>query len=125
LTRHNRTEHDILVQRACNTLIQSSYIGLKADLPNYDQPDRIFWTRNNEGHVPDITASKGGVLCLFEAETPDTIDIEHTESQLILFDAYARQNKGRAYLVVPKSSEGQAKNCIVRLKLNHTFAWAI
>lgn len=120
------TGHDALVTRACNNLIANHYTGLKADVDPYERPDRIYWESNGDGHIPDTTATaKDGVFCIFEIETPDTIDIEHTEKQLVLFNAYAHEHKGRAYLVVPNSAGAQAKACIARLNLDYTSVWAI
>jgi hypothetical protein len=51
--RKDQNTHDDLVRAAVAFLKQNSYSDIKADLPNYAQPDKIEWTAT---HVEQLTA---------------------------------------------------------------------
>jgi hypothetical protein len=123
--RNDQLAHDSLVLTAYRALAGDGFTNLRADVGGYTPPERIIWCSTNEGHIPDISATKGGVPYLFEVETPDTINTEHTASQLKLFDAHMANNNGQAWMIVPSIAEKQAKNLIGALGLKKTGVWAI
>lgn len=123
--RKDQLAHDSLVLSACRALAGDGFTNLRADVQGYTQPVRVIWRATSEGHIPDISAAKGGVPYLFEIETPDTINTEHTASQLKLFDAHMANNNGQAWVVVPVIAEKEAKSLIGTLGLKKTGVWAM
>jgi hypothetical protein len=119
-TRKNEGAHEALVQWLVTQLHAKGYSNIKADLPGWAQPPKITWTSTGEGHIPDASAHAGGRECIFEVETEDTISIEHTKSQLTLFDAYAKQHSAALVVVVPNGSEGDAQRQLATWGLNAT-----
>lgn len=107
--RRDETKHDSLILYAVKKLKQAGARNICADLPHYPQPNRIYWEQTGEGHIPDASARLGTYQYLVEAETEDTISIEHTRSQWTLFSANAKQHGKIFVVVVPSGSEDEAR----------------
>ena len=97
LKRSSQSDHDYMVEAAANFLGENGYAAIKADIAGFDSPDKITWERTGKGHIPDITAD-GDSVHLFEVETDDSIDSQHTKDQWTLFAAYARQKNATFFL---------------------------
>ena len=111
------TEHDRLLAGLIDALRLIGATNIRADLNNLHRPAKIVWTRTQEGHIPDASATINGKKVIFEVETCDTLFTDHTESQLKLFGAYSRQKKVPCFIVVPANCEIQAGLQIDKLKV--------
>jgi hypothetical protein len=82
------------------------YTGMRADLKGYSEPQLIWWTgREQDAYRPDLTCLKNDAKrtqIILEAETCETIGIEHTRQQWRLFSARAKAIGGEFHVVVPK-----------------------
>ena len=103
--RRSQLEHDEMVQTVAEHLESERFTEVKADLPDYDRPDKIVWKNTGSGHIPDVTAD--GLLV--EVETADSIDDAHTEDQWTLFGAHAEQHNKTFVVVVPRGSRSAAQ----------------
>ncbi len=82
------------------------YTALFADLAGYSEPGLIWWTgKEHDAYKPDLTCTKNdgrGTPIILEAETCETLFIDHTMQQWKLFSARAKQIGGEFHVVVPK-----------------------
>ena len=72
-----------------------------------------------EGDVPDATAM-GKQLHVYEVETPDSINDEHTERQWTLFAKYAEEQGGQFIVAVSPMNVNDAKDRLKELSLEGT-----
>ena len=112
--RKSQSDHDRMVKHVAEFLVSKHYRDVKADLPGWPTPEKIVWTSTNEGHIPDVTAM-GQLFNLFEVETDDTINIDHTADQWKLFSRYAEQHNAVFWVVVPGGSKLKAEQRIKQL----------
>lgn len=106
--RASQSDHDKIVQYAANFLTTNHYRNIKADIPGYQTPTKIIWKDSGRGHIPDVTAN-GSEFNLFEVETADSINDQHTKDQWTLFATYAEQHNAVFWVVVPQGSGNAAK----------------
>jgi len=95
------TDHDLLLKRLVRDLQLLGAKSIRADIEGFQKPTKIVWTRTQEGHIPDASATVNGSKTIFEVETCDTLFSDHTESQLKLFGAYSKQQGVSCFIVVP------------------------
>jgi len=106
--RKNQTEHDNLVKTVANYLISQNFTDVKADIEGYLQPSKITWTATGEGHIPDVSAIINNTQHIYEIETEETISIEHTKNQFVLFSEFAKGHKAVFHIVVPADCKNDA-----------------
>jgi Holliday junction resolvase len=117
--RRSQSDHDSLLSALARHLATNGFTNIKVDLSGHDQPGKIWWSgKEQEAHIPDATAYKGGTYYIFEVETDDTIAITHTEDQWRLFAAHAKKNNGKFVAIVPAESKQAAERQIGRLGIN-------
>ena len=92
-TKDNQGKHDAAVAVWARSLISNGWKKVYADLPGNIKPPLIG------GHIPDIYAVSGMQEVIIEVETVDSINTEHTKSQLAVFELWKRQSSNRIYLV--------------------------
>lgn len=63
------TRHDEEVKRAITRLKREGYGNIKADVPNYEQPEPI----GQRGFIPDFQVSKPGKTVIGEVEEEDQV----------------------------------------------------
>jgi len=120
--RESQTEHDSLVARAAEYLVQKGYTDVKADVTGWATPEKKTWKHTGQGHIPDATG-QGNVNALVEVETADPIYDEHTEDQWTLFATYAKEHSEEFWVLVPKGSEDDAKERLTQLGITgHVWA---
>jgi len=64
--RKYQSNHDQMVRDVYNYLISNGFGNVKADLKGLAQPELIYWTSTEKGHIPDLTASRNGTRHIFE-----------------------------------------------------------
>jgi Holliday junction resolvase len=104
-----------MVQRLIEHLKQKGVSQLRADLPGYEQPQKITWTQTGKGHIPDVSAYHANVMYIFEVEDSESIYLDHTADQFRLFGAFARQHKARFIVVVPQISVPVAQQVLEKV----------
>ena len=114
--RISQLEHDRIVKDIANLLIEKNYSDVKADLPDFEKPAKITWKKSHEGHIPDISGQKEG-LKIFEVETSDSIDDQHTKDQWTLFGKHATENDMTFWVVVPQRSVPAANQRLKELDI--------
>ena len=82
------------------------------DGEEYPKPDKIVWKQTGQGHIPDLTGVKNGVLHIVEAKRRGAFYHAETADQLRLFSAYAKQVGGKFELYVDGDAEDAAKQFI-------------
>jgi len=112
--RQSQTHHDWMVQYTANFLVNKSYRNIKADLPGFDTPVKITWKSTGNGHIPDVTAD-GQQFNLFEVETADSIDDQHTADQWTLFARYAKEHQAVFWVVIPSGYASSANRRLSEL----------
>jgi hypothetical protein len=96
-----------MVTAAARHLVAKGFQEVKADLPGFQQPDKIVWSGSGRGHIPDVTGW-GSEFNLFEVETADSINDQHTADQWKLFAAFAGQHGAVFWVVVPVGAAAAA-----------------
>lgn len=105
-----------MVAAAARHLVAKGFRDVKADVSGVPQPTKIVWSGTGRGHIPDVTGL-GSEFNLFEVETADSINDEHTADQWGLFSAYAAQHGAVFWVVVPVGSENAAHQRLKDLSL--------
>ena len=103
------TEHDQLVLMMARYFKQQGYTDIKADIPDWIQPQSIYWSNNpDQKYIPDLTClDTNGIQVILEAETCNTLNDQHTQEQFRIFRAHATNNHGRFEVVVPRLCKGR------------------
>lgn len=114
--RKSQSDHDNMVVYAARFLMAKGFQNVQADLPGWSQPAKITWKNTGQGHIPDVTGDNDGQN-LFEVETDDTINIDHTADQWRLFAAYADQHQAKFWVVVPQGSRPKTEARLRQLNL--------
>ena len=107
MRRRNQSHHDQMVAAVAQHLVAKGFRDVRADIPGFPQPEKIVWTGTNRGHIPDASGH-GDAYCLFEVETADSINDQHTADQWTLFATYAAQHGAEFWVVVPVGYRGAA-----------------
>lgn len=115
--RRSQTDHDKMVKYVAKYLESNGFSDVKADISGYDQPAKITWSKTGNGHIPDVSGV-GAKLNIFEVETDDSIDSDHTADQWTLFAAYAKQHNAIFYVVVPQGSKSIADKRLAELDIS-------
>jgi hypothetical protein len=123
--RKSQLEHDNIVESLVGHLKSNKHINIKADLANHIRPSTIKWKNAKTGHIPDVTSKKDGQAYIFEVETFDSINDQHTEDQWKLFAASARANSKRFILVIPNGSDKKANQRTKELGIEVDEIWAM
>lgn len=105
-----------MVKKVADTLIETEYTHVRADIPDYKKPSRIDWIDDKKGHVPDVTGFKNYQIVI-EIETDDSIEDKQTENRWVLFSFYCSQKKADFLIVVPRGSKNKAENRIKKLDI--------
>lgn len=116
MKRRNQSEHDRMVLAAARHLVAKGFRDVKADVAGFTQPAKIGWSGTARGHIPDVTGW-GSEFNVFEVETADSINQEHTADQWSLFAAYAGQHGAVFWVVVPFGSAAAASQRLKDLGL--------
>ncbi|MBO8183121.1 MAG: hypothetical protein H0Z28_10075 [Archaeoglobus sp.] len=114
--RRSQSDHDKMVRYVVDYLKDKGFRNIKADISGFDKPNKIIWKTTGEGHIPDVTAENGS-LHIFEVETEDSINDQHTEDQWELFAAYAKKYSAKFWVVVPQGSRDLAEKRLNQLGL--------
>lgn len=121
--RNSQKTHDDLVAYAVRYLQKNNFGNLKADISGYQQPEKIIWSQTGKGHIPDLSGSNSK-LNIFEVETADSINDEHTKDQWTLFAAYASQNDTVFWVVIPDGYSSAANQRLKELGIE-AEVWTI
>lgn len=117
--------HNTLVASVVADLEENNFSKIKADIPGYDQPDDIWWTKDkNNKFTPDATAQKDGEKYIVEAETKDSLGTSHSDDQIKLFSSHAKSLGGHFILVVPDNAKQKAEKTISSLGIEATI-WTV
>lgn len=119
--RMNQREHDRIIKEVVEILKNRGYNDVRADLDGNERPKRIEWKSTGEGFLPDVSGHKDWFR-IFEVETEDSIDDDHTESQWKLFAAYAKANDAMFYVVFPNGCVEKVKNRLEELQIE-AYLW--
>lgn len=123
--RASQTTHDSMVKTLIDYISKNNFTEIKADLKDFTTPSKISWKDKGDSHIPDVTGKHAGVIHLFEVETDDSINVEHTKSQWKLFGAFANQNGAIFIPVVPAGSKQNALLVLNELGLKTVDVWEI
>ena len=103
-----KSQHQIVVEGLVKYLIKDGYINIKADIPGFDPPDKIY-CGSNLFLVPDITAVKNNWGQIFNVETVDSVNKDNTEIKWICFGAHAKKFNKSFNIVVPEAVKSDVK----------------
>jgi hypothetical protein len=109
-------EHDQLILMMANYFRGLGYTEIKADIPDWEKPNFIYWTNIPERkYFPDLTCrDRNGFFVILEAETCSTLNDQHTREQFEIFRAHADQQQGRFEVVVPIICQGRDARTQIR-----------
>lgn len=122
--RRSQSDHDDMVRTLASHLKQNQHTDVKADIEGYTQPALLHWETTQQGHIPDVTSTRGHDF-LFEVETADSINDTHTQDQWKLFSANAKQHSKSFVVVVPKGSEAEARQRAQLLGVALLDVWTV
>lgn len=123
-TRENQADHDRMVKAIADYCAKNGHKNIRVDLPGFEAPLALTWKGATSGYVPDVTSESGSGY-IFEVETADSIEDEHTQDQWKLFAANARQYSKKFIVVVPKGHEAKAKARAKALGIALTDVWTV
>lgn len=103
--RRSQSDHDQMVGQVVQFLQSNGYSDIKADITGHQQPTIITWQATGRGHIPDATSVRDKEFFLFEVETIDSINDQHTDDQWNIFATFARQHGANFWVVVPSGSQ--------------------
>ena len=89
-SKRSQSKHDAEVRRIAKQKQNQGY-NVKADVPNFKQPDTIG------GYRPDVVAEKGRRREIFEVETPDSKDSARDKGQQKAFSQAAKRAKNTTF----------------------------
>lgn len=103
MNRDNNSEslHNQLIKKQISTYKKRGYINIKADHIHYKDGS----PKEVNGHVPDISAEKDGIIVICEVETIDSVDDKHTREQWAAFS----NSPFKFDICVPRSVLSKAK----------------
>ncbi len=116
MKRKSQSDHDKMVKYAAEYFLAKNFKNVKADIENYENPNKITWNNTKSGHIPDVSGM-GDKLYIIEVETDDSIYDEHTKDQWTIFSVFANQHNAEFWVVVPKGSKVSAEKRILELQL--------
>lgn len=106
--------HDSLVRMMVSYFSTLGYLNIRADLENFSRPDKIWWqARANQPFIPDLTCQMNNLQrtqIVMEAETCDSLSLDHTRQQFALFSAHAIQYKKEFHVAVPRLCNWGGRN---------------
>ncbi len=124
--RRSQAEHDTIVEMLANSLYArnrnphlENVEDIRADIDGFKRPDVITLPGEKEGETPDATAM-ASQLWIYEIETADSVDDEHTERQWTLFAKFAEENDAIFHIAVPPMAQGDVKRRLKELSLKAT-----
>lgn len=110
-TTQSQSNHDWMVAELAKALTNRGHQNIRADHINHPngRPQQLG------DHIPDVTAyhNQTGSLIIGEVETSDSIDTDHTYSQLHTFRQAANQLGGYLHVGLPFRSDLDAAKRIV------------
>ena len=114
---HSQSFHDKMIKQLADSLINKKFRDVRADHPDFpEKPAPITLEEFASCYIPDVTAT-GIQMVIFEVETDETIDDNHTSKQWELFSSYAHLNGAEFWVVVPKASMEDAEQRLANLGL--------
>lgn len=120
--RKNPELHDKMVKELVKIMEEKNHHNIKADIKGYDTPKSIYWKNDKENsRIPDATSGKDG-YDIFEVETKDSINTDHTKEQWELFAAHAKNNSSEFWIVVPEGSAAIAEKRVDELNITAEVA---
>ena len=115
--RRSQTEHDEMLEQVVELLQQRGYRNIMADLTGFTKPEKVVWESTGEGDFPDASAVKDNMFRIFEVETIDSINDEHTAEQWTLLASFADANEIMFYVVFPKGALDKVKSRLMELNI--------
>ena len=122
--RGNDPNYDQLFLALVDHLFNNDFDDIRADKNGYNKPRPIFWKKNNEGQIPNVTATFNNKLLIFEIETSDSIECKESSERWKLFSNYAIVRNFIFTLVTSQACQTQAKKRCKRLNV-HEDIWII
>lgn len=122
--RLHQEDHETMVRSLAIHLKKLGHSDIKVDLFGNKVPEQVRWGANKAGYIPDVTSTKDKNY-VFEVETDDSINEEHTEDEWKLFAAYAKKESRQFIVVVPKGSEQKAWKRAEALGIDLDNVWAV
>lgn len=117
VSKAEQDQHDSLVRSMVKYCKDNQYVDIKADLPEYIAPPKL---RNS---IPDVlarNAMNNWLIC--EAETSNTINIDHTKGQMADFATF----NATIIMLVPKDCEIAAKQALQSWELSEKVkVWTV
>ena len=56
LQRKDKTRNDYILNSFTEVLRSKKYINIKADIEDFERPQKLYWENSEIGYTPDITA---------------------------------------------------------------------
>lgn len=102
-----------------NFLKEQGFEIVKSLAGGFEDPKKIVFKGKELGYTPDIIAETKGCYYIFSLEEyAENLSDNQTYKKWLLFDAYAKQQKGLHYLVVPDKNVKQFKALIAKWELD-------
>lgn len=108
------------------SLIDFAHFALSVDRKHatiYRDSERGQTPHEVNGRVPDLFFRDGEDLRVYEVETCDTIDDEHTEEQWTDFAEYANDQSASFVVILPADCKEKAEQRIEELGIPETGVW--
>ncbi len=109
--------HMRLISALVNKLMAEGY---KVSADHIGYPNGI--PKEYQGHIPDISATKGGKTYLMEAETCDTLESPETRTQWTAFSSYPNIEFS---IIVPEECLNKAKKLAKKWKIKIEDFWSM
>lgn len=87
------------------------FSNIKANIPGFNVPQKLVWSKTGNGYVPDVTAVKDGNLLVFVVKEP-TENVENQIDKWRLFSSYTSGENRMCYIVGMAHQEFTIRNIL-------------
>lgn len=109
MRRNAGSDHDAMVARLAEMLRRDGYTDVRADLTGAIRPEPVILAGTGELRMPDVTARGQTGCVMFEVETAETIDGEHSAVEWSILSRRARELGAAFWIAVPAGHRAAAE----------------
>lgn len=119
MLKEHRAEdiYEETIQTIVERLEKTGYEDIKADIPDYEAPNKIVSKDRDRFFIPDITAFKRGQKYYFEISRKNE-DARKTARKWYVLDVLAKMKNGIFKVFIPYGSVKYTNTLMKRHKLN-------
>ena len=125
--RFSQTEHDALLLNLGEFCLEQGFSELRLDLPDAfcARPDTLRLLQSDQFETPDASGMFEGQEYIFEVETEDSVEDEHTVSQWRIIAEYTAETGKKMVIAVPGQAVETVWRRLEELGIKGAEVWAL